>query len=41
MDGSGHVIENLETIYKYAKLVKEIIEESQIPITFNSPKFPL
>lgn len=37
LDNSGHIIENLETIYKYAKLVKYTIKNSNIPIKFNSP----
>ena len=37
LDNSGHIIENLETIYKYAKLVKKTMKESHIPIKFNSP----
>ena len=37
LDNSGHIIENLETIYKYAKLVKKTMEDVHVPIKFNSP----
>ena len=37
LDKSGHIIENLETVYKYAKLVKNTMKEAHIPIKFNSP----